>query len=627
MSESTKTPESDPVDDDEVVFPIPDLTAPQLTIRAVVTGMVLGGALSICNVYTGLKIGWGFNMSIPAMLIGFGLFKSLEKAGARPLGMLENNINQTAASAGANISSAGLVAPIPALAMLTGEELAWPVLALWTFAVSLIGIVVAVGLRRQMLIVDRLPFPNGIAAGETIKQMYAKGTEAMSRLRMLLVGGALGAGAKLAIKFGKIGKLGFAGSIAAAPGSASGLAGYSLKNLTFALDPSPLMVAVGAIIGPRAGLSMVIGAIASWGMLGPVVLDHGWMVLEDPNEGWFRQLVPWMLWPGVAMMVSSSLTSFAFSWRSVLAALRGAKSAAGEEGAGEDSDPSRAGDVPRKFFVAALLVTLVVGTVSQFVIFGIPIWVGAMAVLLTFLLAIVAGRVAGETGITPVGAMGKVTQLTFGLIAPGSVTTNLMAANVTGGAASQTADLLHGMKNGALIGAAPRLQAIAQMFGVMGGATVGCAVYLVMIPDPSSQLLTDEWAAPAVAQWKAGAELFRDGIEHMPTMAGTAMAIGAAVGVVLAIVEKVVPKHMTKWIPSPSAIGLAFCIPANYAVSMCLGGLIAVGLGKVTSKWTKRFLIVLAAGIVAGESLTGAGLAIYETVSGLAGVSTGGGGH
>ncbi len=279
MSESTKTPESDPVDDDEVVFPIPDLTAPQLTIRAVVTGMVLGGALSICNVYTGLKIGWGFNMSIPAMLIGFGLFKSLEKAGARPLGMLENNINQTAASAGANISSAGLVAPIPALAMLTGEELAWPVLALWTFAVSLIGIVVAVGLRRQMLIVDRLPFPNGIAAGETIKQMYAKGTEAMSRLRMLLVGGALGAGAKLAIKFGKIGKLGFAGSIAAAPGSASGLAGYSLKNLTFALDPSPLMVAVGAIIGPRAGLSMVIGAIASWGMLGPVVLDHVWMVL------------------------------------------------------------------------------------------------------------------------------------------------------------------------------------------------------------------------------------------------------------------------------------------------------------------------------------------------------------
>ena len=63
----------------EVEFPPPDLTAPQLTIRAILTGMVLGGILSLCNVYAGLKIGWGFNMSITAMLLGFGLFKALEK--------------------------------------------------------------------------------------------------------------------------------------------------------------------------------------------------------------------------------------------------------------------------------------------------------------------------------------------------------------------------------------------------------------------------------------------------------------------------------------------------------------------------------------------------------------------
>lgn len=613
---SPDTKDAGTSEDHEVVFPPVDLTAPQLTIRAVLTGMVLGGALSICNVYTGLKIGWGFNMSIPAMLLGFGLFKGLQKSfGTREWGMLENNISQTAASAGANISSAGLVAPIPALAMLTGEELAWPVLAVWTFAVSLIGIVVAIGLRRQMLVVDKLPFPNGIAAGETIKQMYAKGSEAMARLKMLLLGGLIGAGAKLTIKFMKIKAWAFPGSVAAGAGSASTLSAYPIGKLTFALDPSPLMVGVGAIIGPRAGLSMVIGALASWGVLAPIALDSGWATIENPDGSWFRQLVPWMLWPGVAMMVSASLTSFAFSWRSVVAALRGAKSAAGADA--EDTEDT--GDVPRNLFMAALLAVLVIGTIAQFVIFGIPVWVGAIAVLLTFVLAIVAGRVSGETGITPVGAMGKVTQLTFGLLSPGSVTTNLMAANVTGGSASQTADLLHDMKTGALIGAAPRMQAVAQTFGLMAGALVGCGVYLVMIPDPSAQLLTDEWAAPAVAQWKAVAELFRDGIEHMPPMAGTAMAIGAAVGVVLAIAEKVTSKKVRKWIPSPSAIGLAFCIPANYAISMCLGGLIAVGMGKWKSKWTKRFLIVLAAGVVAGESLTGAGLAIYETVTGLAG--------
>ena len=76
--------------------------------------MVLGGVLSLCNIYSGLKIGWGFNMSITAMLLSFGLYRSLERfGGPPPYGMLENNINQTAASAGANISSAGLVAPYP----------------------------------------------------------------------------------------------------------------------------------------------------------------------------------------------------------------------------------------------------------------------------------------------------------------------------------------------------------------------------------------------------------------------------------------------------------------------------------------------------------------------------------
>ena len=89
-------------------YPAVDLDAPQLTIRAVATGMILGGTLSLCNVYLGLKIGWGINMSITAALLGFGFWQFLKgTAGTSDFGKLENNVNQTAASSAASIVAGG----------------------------------------------------------------------------------------------------------------------------------------------------------------------------------------------------------------------------------------------------------------------------------------------------------------------------------------------------------------------------------------------------------------------------------------------------------------------------------------------------------------------------------------
>ena len=108
--------------------------------------------------------------------------------GVRKFGMLENNINQTACSSDASVSSAGLVAPIPALAMLNGETLGWPFLAMWVFSVCLVGITVAIALRRQMLVEEKLPFPSGIANAEMLREIYARGHEAMARVRWMLSG-------------------------------------------------------------------------------------------------------------------------------------------------------------------------------------------------------------------------------------------------------------------------------------------------------------------------------------------------------------------------------------------------------------------------------------------------------
>ena len=339
--------------------------------------------------------------------------------------------------------------------------MAWQWLSVWVFSVACVGIVVGVGLRRQMLLVDKLPFPFGIATAETLKEMYARGAEAMARVRALLLAGGMAAAVKSAEELLKLPKVPVPGSMKLASGTAT------LKNLGFAFEPGLLFVGVGALIGPRACVSLLLGAAVGWGVIAPEVLDRGWAMAGKPGDVWFGPLVKWMLWPGVALMVSSSLTSFLLSARSIVRAFAGAR------GGGRSVAEAEGYDFRRKRFFSLLAVVALVSVVLQVALFGIRWYVALFGVGLTFVLAIVAGRVSGETGITPVGAMGKVTQLSFGAVAPGDATTNLMAANVTGGAASQCADMLHDLKAGHLLGAWPRPQAIAQVLGVLAGALDG----------------------------------------------------------------------------------------------------------------------------------------------------------
>ncbi|GJL60426.1 MAG: peptide transporter [Nitrospirales bacterium] len=595
-------------------FPPPDTTHPQLTIRAIATGMVLGVLLTPCNIYSGLKIGWTFNMSITAALLSYAFWKIFETtAQTERWGLLENNINQTTASSAASIISSGLVAPIPALAILTGEQLPWSLLSVWVFSVSLIGIVVAVGLRQQMLIRDRLPFPAGVATAETVREIYGKGGEALARVKVLLTAGGIAGILKI-----------FNDAILTIPKMATGLAiplkgalnktglsTVSLSNLGFVLDPSLLMVGFGAIIGLRAGLSLLIGAILAWGLIGPWVLTQGWIPAESlPSDGyWFGPMVEWLLWPGVTLMVVASLTSFACSWGSMVTGhILSRKNAASL------LTPNDPFVIPRQWFVIGLCISLVFGVVTQITLFNISMGIAVLAVLLSFVLAIVAGRVSGETGITPIGAMGKVTQLTFGFLIPGNVTTNLMAANVTGGAAGQCADLLHDLKTGLLLGASPRFQALAQIFGVLTGSLVGSAVYLVLIPDPQSMLLTIEWPAPAVATWKAVAEVFQLGSEAIPPGSLLAMSIASILGVGMVILDQSVPPSISRWIPSASTMGLAFVIPAWNSLSLFLGALLGAILMRYAKTWAERFVMALAAGLVAGESLAGVASVLVKIV-------------
>lgn len=565
---------------------------PELTRRAVLTGMLLGALLTPCNVYSGLKIGWSFNMSITAGLLGFAFWQALAPLGVRGLGLHENNINQTTASSAASIISSGLVAPIPALTLVTGGTLPFTLLALWVFAVSVLGIVVAAGLRNQMLLRERLPFPAGVATAETMRQIHASGAEAAARVRLLLGAGALAGAVKL------IDALRYALPRPALPVTLPGGAGAG--QLGFVLDPSLLMLGFGAIIGLRAGLSLLFGALLAWGALGPLVLTRGWLASppEPAAARWFGPLVEWLLWPGVSLMIVAALTSFVISLGRLYRRRR--------QGRGQGSAPAI---LAPRVFVLALTAALGVVILAQMRIFEISWWAAGLAALLSFVLAVVAARVSGETGITPIGAMGNMTQLAYGALTPGDLTANLMSANVTGGAAGQCADLMHDLRTGQIIGATARLQLLAQLFGVLVGSLVGSLVYLLLIPDPASMLVTAEWPAPAVATWAAMAQVLAEGWSAAPTGAPVAALIAGAAGLALALVERLAPARLARWLPSAPALGLAFIIPAWNSLTLCLGAGLAAALWRLRPGWAARRTITLAAGLVAGESLAGVAVA------------------
>lgn len=581
----------------------PAVPPPELTVRAVATGMAIGALLTPCNIYSGLKIGWSFNMSIAAGLLGFGLWRLAGRAaGARPWGMHENNINQTAASSAASIISGGLVAPIPAWTILTGETLPWPLLAFWVFTVSSLGIVVAAGLRNQLLLRDGLRFPAGTATAVTLREIHTEGAEAMRRLRALAGAAAIAGGLKLVDGLVlAIPKITFPVALPpiAVSKSATPLA-VTPANLGLGLDPSLLMVGFGAIIGLRAGISLALGAVVAWVFLGPAGISRGWAEAgpPDPDASWFAPMVEYLIWPGVALMVAAALTSIAISLAGIVARRRAA-----------DGKRGLPATIPVRAFAIGLLGVGLLSGIAQTTLFGIGWWEAAIAVLLSFLLAMVVARVTGETGIAPIGAMGKITQISFAAITPHDVTTNLMSANVTGGAAGQASDLMDDLRTGQMIGATPKFQVVAQVFGVLTGALVGAFAYLLLVPDPAAMLITAEWPAPAVATWKAVAEVLSQGLDTLPEATVAAMALGAAFGIVLALGEKLAPEPAAAFLPSAPALGLAFVIPASISFALFAGAVAAAIVKRLAPNWAERRLVVVAAGLVAGESLAGIVLA------------------
>lgn len=224
--------------------------------------------------------------------------------------------------------------------------------------------------------------------------------------------------------------------------------------------------------------------------------------------------------------------------------------------------------------------------------------------MLSFILSIVACRATGETDTTPVGALGKITQLTYGVLIPQNMTANLMTASITGNTAGASADLLSDLKSGYLLGANPRKQFLAQLIGCFIGTAIIVPFFYILVPTPDV-LGGDKFPAPAAQVWAGVAKLLSTGLSALHPTIRYGIGFGSLVGVLLPLLDRVLPEKARKWVPSPTGIGLAFVIPAWNTISMVVGSLIAYGFERFNKDQADRYTIAVASGLIAGESIIG----------------------
>jgi OPT family oligopeptide transporter len=603
--------------------------APQLTVRALVMGSLLGFFLAFTNLYIGLKTGWHLGVAITASILSFSIWSALVRAriAKTPMSILENNCMQSTASSAGYSTGGTLVSAFPALLMLTGSHPPVWVLVLWVFFNAALGTSLAIPMKRNMINQERLKFPSGVAAAVTLQSLYSKGQEALLKARALFLSAGIAAFVPLLKDLGKKPLLPSASKIFDwLPGISVAGKRVALSNFNVKLDHGIVLVAAGGIIGLRATISMMIGAIALVWFVAPAALTAHWTntagvivtAATKPASAWKEIGV----WVGAPMMVTAGLFGFARQWRTIGRAVRGIARSAGpyrEAPAADDARNYEAAvsrtEVPLRWFVIGAGVSGVALAILAWRAFQIPPHLGILAVLMTFFLALVACRALGETDITPTGAMGKITQLTYGVLMPQSPTANLMTAGITAGAASASADLLNDLKSGYLLGANPRRQFIAQLAGIFTGTIATVIGYFALVPDATALTgkngVDPAFAAPAAQQWRAVAEVFRVGIANMHPMARHAIAAGIAIGLVLSVLETFFPK-LKRFFPSPTGVGLGFTLPFYYPLAMFLGAAIAAIGHALSKEKAERYTVPISSGLIAGESIIGVIVAILN---------------
>lgn len=582
---------------------------PQLTWRAVIMGSLLGGVLSLTNLYIGLKAGWGFGVAITACILSYAIWTTLHKLHLvrTPMTILENNCMQSTASSAGYSTGGTLISAFAAYIILNGHPLPLPLTLAWVFFLAVLGVTMAVPMKRQMINVEQLRFPSGIAAAETLRALHSHGAKGLRAAKALGLAGILAALDKfwsdgLPLISAHLEKFTSSALITGVQKWLLGAAYETWKGRTMVFTWDPIFVAAGAITGLRVCITMFVSGTLCWGVFVPLLQQQGVITTTG-----FREVVQWTLWGGTACMVTGGILSFGLQWKSVLRAFRSLGGIfSGGKPAKEEMDEI---ETPMSWFALGQIVSLIALAWLAHVSFQMPWWQSVLAVILSFALALVACRITGETDTTPIGAMGKVTQLTFGAVNPGNINVNLMSANITAAAAGSSADLLTDLKSGYLLGAHPRKQFLAQFAGIFIGTVVTVFSFSVLVPNANA-LGSEQFPAPAAQTWAAVAKALSKGLEALEPIKVWSIVIGGTVGIIFSILPLLFPKQQ-KYLPSAAAAGLAWVFDWYYGLLFLMGAILGYLFTRKSPAKAEEFTFPVASGIIAGGSLMGVALIFW----------------
>jgi uncharacterized oligopeptide transporter (OPT) family protein len=587
---------------------------PQLTLRSALTGVVLGMILSLTNLYVGIRTGWSLGVGITSVILAFATFKLLSRVGlGRDLTILENNAMQSIATSAGYMTSP-LVASLPAYMLVTGQAIPpWQVMP-WIICLGILGALFAFPLKKRFINDEQLPFPEGYAAGVVMSDLHeAKGEQGLYKARVLGVGAGLSALIQL-LRSEKVMHV-LRAPFLTIPEYWDALvyrfftptiAGFPLRSLDIRLDSSLVMFGTGGLMGVKAGASLLFGGLLNYFVLAPWMMSQGFIA----GAG-FRNITKWSLWWGVAMMTTASLFSFFSKPELILGAFRG------RPGRGQATDVLGHIELPLRVSAWGIpLVGALVVLMGHF-FFGVSWWLGLIAIPLVFVFSIIAVNSTGLTSTTPGGAMGKLTQLTYGALAPGNMTTNLATAGITSDVVLSASNLLMDIKPGYMLGAKPRQQAVGHVIGIFAGAAIVVPVFYLMFNGNVALFTSDLMPMPAAQVWKAVAELLAKGFASVHPTARWAMLLGGLLGVAM---EWANLKLKGKFPLSGVGVGLATVVQFPDVLSMSTGALVFWLMGRRLKPGggVHKVLVenreTLCAGIIAGGALIGIILIVLETV-------------
>ncbi|WNG15349.1 OPT family oligopeptide transporter [Cystobacter fuscus] len=576
----------------------------QLTVRAVIAGMLIGAVMCLSNLYVVLKTGWSLGVTITACILAFATFGALRSVGLlrRDFTTLENNAMGSVASAAGYMTGGGNMAAVPALLMLTGALPPSGWLVVWFAVVSAMGVFAAIPIKRQLINIEQLPFPTGTATAETLQALHGHDERSRGKARSLGLAGLFGA----FIAFWRDARASWlVWNLPAKLSLPFTIGGKPAGAWTLSLDLSLLLIGAGALVSFKTGWSMLLGALLTYGVVAPELVGRG--VIPEVS---YKAINGWALWTGAAVLVSSGLLSFAFQWRSVAKSF---KALAGLFGRKQDTEADPLADIecPPAWFPLGFLVLGPVVVALMAYLFQIPWWAGVVALPLSVVMGVIASRVTGETDSTPTKALGPVTQLLYGALLPGNLTANVMSANATGGVGLHSADLLVDLKSGWLLGANPRQQFVAQLFGVVAGALVVVPAFNLLVPD-ASVLGTEEFPAPSSLVWAGVSKMLMSGVRALPESARIGAVCGLCLGVTLVLLERWAPKKLRPLVPSASGLGIAIVIPGASSISFFIGAVIAEVLRRKKAKLSEALVLPVSSGFIAGESLMGIAVAMLK---------------